>query len=655
MKLPVIITDIETLKEYFLCLCYDPQKEEWHEFEVSKWKNTLDKMVSYFEEKQDHYFVTYNGLRFDSQVIEFIIRNHDQWHEHSGLEICNIIAQTASDTIHDSNYGVLPKYRENQLSFKILDLFEIHHFSNKNRMVSLKRLEFEMDLENIEEMPIHHAKVGMTKGDILETIYYCNNDVQATYQFYLVTIGQTEHPLYKGNNQIELRQDIQEEFGIPCLNYSDSKIGDEMIKKYYCEEKGIDYKELPKKGTFTNVYVKNCIAEYVAFQTPELQEFLQRIRKIKLGIQDDFKEEIHFYDNVYSFMKGGLHTENKPEIFEADDEYEIIDWDVSSYYPAIIINNGRYPRHLGKEFLAGYKRMFERRLELKPLAKKDKRIKGIVGALKLAVNSVYGKSSDMQNWIYDRQLTMFTTITGELSLMMLIEAYEFRGIHVISANTDGVTIRIKKESLELMKAINEWWSNLTGYELERTDYQKIIFSTVNDYLAIKTDGEIKKKGDFLTDFELHKNKSARIVPIALEAYYVHNIPVATTIMDHSNIYDFCLRQKSSKDFHYEGWNRARGEKTVYNKLIRYYVSNVGEKLLKVKNPECQSNAADVSQVEAGEWVCTVCNHLPKDTNVATAGINYQYYIEKADRIIHKILYNGKKRKVVVNPNQLSLF
>jgi hypothetical protein len=354
-------------------------------------------------------------------------------------------------------------------------------------------------------------------------------------------------------------------------------------------------------------------------------------------------------------MKGGLHTENKPEVFEADDEYEIIDWDVSSYYPAIIINNGRFPRHLGKSFLAGYKRMFERRLELKPLAKTDKRIKGIVGALKLAVNSVYGKSSDMQNWIYDRQLTMFTTITGELSLMMLIEAYELNGIHVISANTDGVTIRIKKDKLDDMRKINTWWMNLTQYELERTDYQKIIFSTVNDYIAIKTDGEIKKKGDFLTDFELHKNKSGRVIPIALEAYYVHDIPIATTIMAHNNIFDFCLRQKSSKDFHYEGWNRATGEKTIYNKLIRYYVSNTGEKLLKVKNPECQTNAADVSQVEAGEWVCTVCNHLPKDTDTKTAGINYQYYIERAEKIISKIQLEGKKRKIVVNPNQLSLF
>ena len=283
-----------------------------------------------------------------------------------------------------------------------------------------------------------------------------------------------------------------------------------MIKKYYCEEKNIDYKELPKKGTFRkNIAVKSCIADYVQFQTPELQAFLGKIKKMHLGIQDDFKEEIHFYDNVYSFMKGGLHTENKPEIFEADEEYEIIDWDVSSYYPAIIINNRKYPAHLGEQFLKGYKKMFERRLELKPQAKKNKRIAGIVGALKLAVNSVYGKSSDMQNWIYDRQLTMFTTITGELSLMMLIEAYELAGIHVISANTDGVTILVKNASFDTMHKINKWWMDLTSYELERTDYQKIIFSTVNDYIAIKTDGEIKKKGDFLTDFELHKNKSAR--------------------------------------------------------------------------------------------------------------------------------------------------
>jgi hypothetical protein len=647
----VLIYDIETMQELFLMDIYNPKLDTHTEIIVSKWHNNVDTLATIIDRHEDYYWVGYNSLRFDSQVVEWILRNYNNWHEKSNLEICALIAQKAQDVIHDANFEVFPEYREEDLSFKQIDLFKVNHYDNKNRMVSLKRLEFEMDLENIEEMPIHHSKVNMTLQEVNTTRDYCRNDVYATYQFYKVTIGDTDHPLYKDNNQIQLRLDIQQEFNIPCLNYSDSKIGDEMIKKYYCEEKIIQYRDLPKKGTFRKeIKLVNCIGKYVKFVTPELKKFLSRIKNCTISAQDDFKEHIDFYGNVYSFMKGGLHTENKPEIFEADGEYEIIDWDVSSYYPAIIINNSKYPAHLGQQFLKGYKKMFERRLELKPQAKKDKRIAGIVGALKLAVNSVYGKSSDIQSWIYDRQLTMFTTITGELSLMMLIEAYELADIHVISANTDGVTIKIKKTHLDKMHEINNWWSTLTEYELERTDYSKIIFSTVNDYLAIKTNGEVKKKGDFLTDFELHKNKSGRIIPIALEQYFINDVPVSDTICNHRNIYDFAMRQRATRDFHFEG--RANGNVTKYNKLIRYYVSNTGEKLLKVKKEDSMSGAASVSQVEAGEWVMTVCNHLKKDHPLDN--INHSYYIERAERIINKINYNGKRRPVVI-PNQLSLF
>ena len=643
--------DIETMQELFLVGIYDPHTDDYFEFEVSKWANELDSFVRFTEAHKDDYWVGYNNLRFDSQVIEYIFRNYEHWYDMTGLEICALIAQKAADVIHDANYDVFPEYREEQLSLKQLDLFKLSHFDNKNRMVSLKRLEFEMDLENIEEMPIHHTRVNMTEAEIQLTKDYCKNDVMSTYEFYKITTGDTEHPLYKGNNQVQLRQDIEEEFGIPCLNYSDSKIGDEMIKKYYCQEKRINYNELPRKGYFRkDIAVKNCIAKYVEFKTPQLKDFLKGMKQRTMKMQDEFLESIHFYDNEYTFARGGLHTVNGPKVFEATDDVEIIDWDVSSYYPAIIINNKRFPAHLGIEFLRGYQQMFEKRLELKPLAKKDKRIAGIVGALKLAVNSVYGKSSDMQNWIYDRQLTMFTTITGELSLMMLIEAYELEGIHVISANTDGVTIQVNKDKLDKMNEINSWWVTLTNYELERTDYSKIIFSTVNDYLAVKTDGEIKKKGDFLTDFELHKNKSARIVPIALEQYYVHNIPIEDTIKNHKNIYDFALRQKASSSFHYEGI--SNGKTTVYNKLIRYYVSKTGEKLLKIKNADCTTNAAAISQVEAGEWLMTVCNKLYKDHLLDN--IHHNYYIEKALRIVNKIAYEGRKYKPV-DLNQLTLW
>lgn len=648
----ILVYDIETMTEAFIVVAYIPG-DPMRKWEVSKWKNELDSFAKFAEEHKEWYWVGYNNLRFDAQVLEWILRNREYWIDKTGPEIAAMIAQKAQDVIDDSNYDVFPEYREEELTFKQIDLFKINHYDNKNRMVSLKRLEFEMDFENIEEMPVHHAKKDLTRQEVVTSIEYCKNDVRATYEFYKITIGETDHPLYKENNQIELRQNIEEEFGIRCLNFSDSKIGDEMIKKFYCEEKNINYSDLPKKGKFRpEIKVRDCIAPYVEFKTPQLREFLRQMKKRTMKQTDDFLESINLFGNVYTFAKGGLHTVNSPKIFVAGDGYLIIDWDVSSYYPAIIINNGRFPAHLGKAFLKGYERMFRRRLELKPLAKKDKRIKGIVNALKLAVNSVYGKSSDMSSWMYDRLLTMFTTITGELSLMMLIEAYELEGIHVISANTDGVTLRIHESKLDKMNEINKWWMELTKYELERTDYAKIVFSTVNDYIAIKTDGEIKKKGDFLTDFELHKNKSARICGIALERYFVNGIDIADTIKSHKNIYDFAIRQKASRFFHYEGLNRDTGQKTLYHKLIRYYISNRGEKLLKIKNPECMTNAVPVAQVDAGEWVATVCNKLKKDHSMNN--INHNYYIERANRVLLKILYEGRKHKIP-DPNQLSLF
>jgi hypothetical protein len=247
---------------------------------------------------------------------------------------------------------------------------------------------------------------------------------------------------------------------------------------------------------------------------------------------------------------------------------------------------------------------------------------------------------------------MFTTITGELSLMMLIEKYELNGIHVISANTDGVTIKVRKDLIPKMYEINEWWSELTQYVLEKIDYKKIIFSTVNDYIAIMSDGTVKKKGDFLTDFELHKNKSARIIPIALEQYFVNNIPVRETIIKHNNLYDFCIRKNASRDFHYESVD-SFNKITKHNKLIRYYVSNIGEKVYKVKNKNSESKAAKRSQVEAGEWKCFVCNYLEKNSKLDN--VNFSYYIDKAESMIVKILTNGKSKKNVVIPNQISLF
>lgn len=656
----ILIHDIETLKECFFIGIYDPKEDKSYEFGVNQWENSLDGLVKFCESHKNYHFVGYNSLRFDSQVIEWILRNCDGWHNLTGLEICAKIYQKAQDIIDDGNYDVFPEYSEFNLSLKQIDLMKVSHFDNKMRRVSLKRLEFEMDLENIEEMPIPHNKKDITWEDILTIKSYCHNDIYATFEFWKFILGEVEHPLYKQNNQIVLRQDIETEFKIPCMNFSNAKIGDEIIKKYYCEEKGITYKQLPKKGIFRKqIELKYCIPKHISFKTKLLQDFLKETKLKILQRDEDFIRTIEFYGQKYTFAKGGLHNVINGKIYESDEENDLVDIDVSGFYPGIIINNSYYPFHLGKEFLVGYSKVYFRRIELKPLAKKDKRIKGIVLGLKEAGNCPYGKSSDLQSWLYDKQMTLATCLTGEFSLLMLIEECELKGIKCIMANTDGATFIIPKTKYEEFCKIKEEWRQKTSvkltYELEEVKYQKMVFSTVNDYIAIKQDEKdpdrVKLKGDFMKDFELHKNHSARICPIALEKYYVDGIPIETTIKEHKNIYDFAIRQKASKDFHYEGI--GKDGKTIYNKLIRYYVSNTGEKLLKIKNPSCTTNAADISQVEAGEWICYVCNHLKKDH--PTDNINFFYYIEKCQGIIDKIKLEGKKAVKKQPLNQMSLF
>lgn len=642
----VVIHDIETLEEMFLIVALIPG-EQLRKWEVSRWRNDLYALVKFVEEHKDYFWVGYNNLRFDAQVIEWILRNYESWIDRSGIEIAAIISQKAQDIIDDSNYDIFPEYNEDNLSLKQIDLFKIWHFDNKNRRVSLKRLEFEMDMENIEEMPIPFNKKHLSREEAVTTINYCYNDVRSTYKFYQITIGETENTLYKDDNKIELRQALEEEFGIKCMNYSNAKIGDEIIKKFYCEEKHITYSQLPKKGFFRKeIALKYCIAKNISFKTKQLKDFLARMKKITLLTSQDFVETIHFYDQDYTFAKGGLHNVITGKIYEATDDILIKDLDVSGYYPANIINNSYYPFHLGKEFLVGFSKPFFKRIELKPLAKKDKKIKGIVAGLKEAGNCPYGKSSDMTSWLYDKQMTLATCLTGELSLLMLIEDCELEGLRCIMANTDGATFLVPKTKLDAYDKIKKEWlektTNALTYTLEETDYQKMVFSTVNDYIAIKTDGEVKCKGDFMKDFELHKNKSKRICPIALEAYYTKGIPIEETIRNHKNIFDFVIRQKASKDFHYEGINRETGKTNIYRQLIRYYISTKGEKLLKIKNPECTTNAAKISQVDAGEWVATICNYIPK--GYILKDINYNYYIEQCNKIVNKIKYQGKKHK-----------
>lgn len=652
----VYISDIETLKSLVTLGFYNSDDEEWKIFEISEFKNDLYSFIKFYNKSNIDYVCGFNFCNFDAIVIQYIIENYENWYNFSGIEICKIIYEFSQKVIDDKNYNLRPAFYENQFHIPVIDVFLILGLDNQARMSSLKSVAFQID-GTVEEMPYHHSIENITPEQIEETISYMKNDIRETYKVLKLVLGETEIKSYSKNNQLELRIDIREEFGLNCLNLSEIKIGEELLKIKYAEALKKSIKELPKKGTFRKkIELKRCFPKYINFKTKQLQDLYKKVSNSVIKQDEGLKNEFKFYNTTYTQALGGAHSINFNEIWESDEDYQIESWDVSSYYPAIIVNNGIYPYHLGKELLSVYKELYLKRIELKPLSKNDKKIKGIVDAYKLILNVVFGKMGSMESWLFDKEALLSVTLTGQFTLFMLIEMLELEGIRVISANSDGIEIYFHKSKKEIKDKILEQWKSITNFELEGASYKKIVYSSVNDYIVVDDSNKVKRKGDYEINDLVYKNKSNNIIPLALEAYFVNGIKPEEFVNNHKNIYDFCARAKATKNFHYEGINKENGEKTVYNKLIRYYTAKKGEKLLKIKNEDCDTNAAKVSEVTAGKWLSKVVNFMnPDEIEYHLSNIDKEFYLEKINSIIISAEKGKKIKKVATNPNQISMF
>ena len=650
----IAIADIETLKCCSMFGFYDFENDQWHIFEISEFKNDLYAFVKFYSKNNWDRIVWFNGIDFDTQVIEYILKEHDKWFNFNGLEIAKLIYEQAQKVIDNKKYGVFNEFRVDYMEIKPIDVYTILGLDNEARRSSLKKCAFQLD-EEVEEMPIHHTVKSLTEEEIIQVRDYMKNDILITHKLFNITIGNTDHPVYKGNNQLELRLDIQDEFGIDCLNYSDIKIGDELLKASYAKAIRKDVKDLPKKGFFRkDIKLKFCIPKYVEFQTEQLKELLKETKSKVIKQQEKHEVEFNFKGTNYTIGLGGGHSDNTSEIWESDEDNQLVDLDVGSLYPAIIVNNSYYPYHLGKELLNVYKQLYEKRIELKPLAKKDKKIAGIVGAIKLILNSAYGKMGSMDSWMFDKQVQVSVCLTGQFALLMLIESLELEGIHVFSFNTDGITLKLHKDKVERFKELCEDWENKTNFILERVDYRKIAYSTVNDYIAITNDGKVKTKGDFISEFELWKNKSFRVVGLALQEYFTKGTKPEDFIRNHKNIYDFCIMSRATGDLHLEMQN-DKNEIIELKKLVRYYYSTDSNWQLFKRGTGSTGKSMNVNQAAPNELGTIYIQYFNKfeDKPFDDYKVDLNQYIFKCYRIIAKVEKNKKDKNFLTSLNQVT--
>lgn len=673
----ILIGDLETIKSFFLAGFYNPQEDSWVEFRINEYQNDLYEFIKYCEDYKEWYQVYFNGLKFDSQIIEYIFRNYENWGELSGKEIAFKIWKFSQVVIDLTNNEEFPPYSENQCGIKQIDAFEVPHFSNKARRCSLKWLEFMMDAPNIEEMPYPHYKESFTEAEVEEMVIYWKNDIIELHRWWKYLTGDVSHEFYKGKNKIQDRVDLIAEGLLPerAMSYSDSKIGDELNKSSYCRLTGkslADLYILKKSRTGTKKFTYGqAIPSYVQFTTPELKQYFNKIKDVVVSLVDTDKQEfpITFRGTTYSIMRGGIHSQEKNRVVKPKDDEYCRDADVGAQYPNAIKKRLLFPYHLGVKWndMASeniVKKDYYKQKQKEPgitdaLKRKNK---GLEGTYKLAMNAgLFGKTIDRTNWQYGPEVGYYCTIGNQFEILMLIEMLELEGIHCISANTDGIVCLFKKDLNDKYYEICHKWEEIVGNtvmgKLEYTDFKVLAQESINHYVAVGSDGKVKIKGRFETEGELHKNntdKVGRIERKAIVKYFSEGVPIETTIRSSTNIFDFCIGVKSSRNYHFETLNTKTNTFTQHKKIVRFFISKDGEKLVKIKNEEADTNGADLTRIANGHLV-TIFNRsytLPMEEYK----IDYDYYIQNAEEIMKKI-EGGRQNKKYVEPpkEQLNLF
>ena len=256
-------------------------------------------------------------------------------------------------------------------------------------------------------------------------------------------------------------------------------------------------------------------------------------------------------------------------------------------------------------------------------------------ALKIVINAIYGKFGSDKFWLYDRLAQLKVTINGQLMIMMLVERLELAGIHVISANTDGIVVQIPCGKHKEFDDITSEWCKETKLEADSEEYKILVTRDINNYLNMQTNNKVEYKGaldpkQYIKD--LKKGYDMPIVPTAVSNYFLYNTPVMETLRNCRNILDFCKTQNVGAQFNviYDAVVDGQIKRIYSQRHVRFYVSTKGVILQKEHK---QTKA--LSKLASGLPV-KLLNSLD-DKPIEERDIDYKYYYNEAYKIINPIL------------------
>lgn len=657
--------------------------------------------------------IGFNSVGFDYPIIHELLLLKRKTLPESGKAIAALVHKLAQKQIESFKDGFGHSIKSADEYIKQVDLYRIWHFNNKAKATGLKMLEFNMRLDNIEDLPFA-IDADLSDSEIDKLKQYNMHDVNCTLAFY-----------NSSKPQISFRDELSEKLGRDFTNADDTKIGAEYFQMKL-EESGVklygfkDGKRTLKQTKRDKIKVSDCLVDYYDFKRPEfiaaMEWFKKQIITETKGVFSDFDEselgELAQYSELevkrlrfkgkpteqdlkefyklhplgwveeeelkateylfdsegnhvmyqplddegnpkgkpkkqrvqkksywghwrvattlnvvvdgfrFDFGLGGIHGSISKKVAKENQKYFIRDADVSSMYPNIAISNRFYPEHLTERFCDIYQDMYEQRKSFGKGTPEN-------AMLKLGLNGTFGKSNDKYSVFYDPMFTMKITLNGQLSLCLLADKLlDIPDLKIIQVNTDGITVACPREHEQQYNSICNEWEQQVKLQLEFVDYSKMIIRDVNNYIAVYTNGKVKRKGAYqYEDLGWHQNQGSLIIPMAAEAHMLTGVDIREYVKKHSNKFDFMLRTKvprSSKLM----LIMQDGTQLQQQNICRYYPCKNGGKLVKIM-PGLEQGDDDRNFEIDADWTVKTCNNM-KDF---MWDIDYEYYVIEAEKLV----------------------
>lgn len=484
---------------------------------------------------------------------------------------------------------------------------------------SLKKLEATYHFQNLEDLPFPPGTV-LTEEEKETVARYCENDVAATHRLLELRF-----------DDLKLKQLLTDRYGVDVRSSGNASASESIVRNMYINRKRQtgDAPTVRQLKEYSRIYnddlldigVSNFIPEpvqgFLTFNNIRMQQTYERILNATIpfsGKGKIDKKEINHHISAYglsfSITAGGFHSEDAVSIVQGN----LMDFDVTSFYPSMMIGYGIQPSIYGPQFSEVFSELITQRIDAKS---SDDRATD--DALKIAINSVYGKLNDKYSTFRDPRSMLMVTVTGQLLLIKLIEMMHEAGIAVLSANTDGVLVQTEKS--ELATQVATVWEELTGLKLERTDYEKVVRKSVNDYIAISTDGKVKRKGSSFAvgSTTFPKPPSNDIIKDALVAYFVDGTPPSTTINRSTDIRKFINTYTAT------GNMQSVIDGSIVQNSNRWYHANGSTTTIKRRRQD-----GSLTTIDTGIWIC---NRLPEKI---PDDLDRERYINKAHKEIEEI-------------------